>query len=65
MSTTSTRDAAVGGGSESRLLAMLLNEMDSVRSQSEALLVLGATNRPDMMDQVTIANAGAEFNQFL
>ena len=29
------------------------------------MTVVAATNRPDMMDQVTIANTEAEFNQFL
>ena len=46
------RDDSGGGGtaSESRLLALLLTEMDGIRVQPEALLVLGATNRPDALD---------------
>ena len=42
-----------GGGSDmmqGRLLALLLTEMDGVVARPEALLVLGATNRPEALD---------------
>ena len=41
-----------GGGSDThgRLLSLLLTEMDGVVSRPEALLVLGATNRPEALD---------------
>ena len=44
--------SAGGGGSDThgRLLSLLLTEMDGVVSRPEALLVLGATNRPEALD---------------
>ncbi|KAG9301685.1 hypothetical protein G9A89_016756 [Geosiphon pyriformis] len=46
------RDGTSGGGGDSvqeRVLSMLLNEMDGVESAT-SVLVVGATNRPDMLD---------------
>ena len=39
-----------GGAQHTRLLAQLLTEMDGVISRPEAVLVLGATNRPEALD---------------
>ncbi|RUP46879.1 cell division control protein 48, AAA family [Jimgerdemannia flammicorona] len=47
------RNLGYGGGSgdnvQERVLSMLLNEMDGVESAT-SVLVVGATNRPDMLD---------------
>ena len=39
-----------GGGAAARLLALLLTEMDGAIARPEAVLVLGATNRPEALD---------------
>ncbi|CDR93783.1 ATPase, AAA family protein, putative [Babesia bigemina] len=44
-----SRELSDSGGVSSRVLSQLLNEMDGINSLKQ-VLVIGATNRPDLMD---------------
>lgn len=46
-------DGAGSDGTKDRILSTLLNEMDGVAA-SEGVLVVGATNRPDMIDDALL-----------
>ena len=46
-----------GSGVESRVLSTLLNEMDGITA-SAGLLVVAATNRPDLIDEALLRPGG-------